>query len=477
MADSNLIGLFKTLSLDEIKKLEEFVVSPYFNKSKRVVKLFKIIKKYHPDYESNNLSKQKIHKKLFPGKRYNDNTLRVLNHYLMELTEKFLAVKRFENTRFEKDLYLIYELVERKQHKLSHKISRQSLNLLESEIKNDDYFYFKYRIEYENFNSFTIFNAGIYEKLFNETNVNDFINDLTYFYILKCVRSYSMVLNLKQIYNRFFDTSAFENVFSKIDISLYRNVPAIAIYYYLIRMLTESEEESYYYKLKELFIKNKKSLDIFDLTNTYIGLGNYCTRKVNQGKKEFRKERFMIYKEELKDKTYLINGYMSSRYYLNVVNAGLHLGEFSWVKNFIQDYKNEIQKDFRSNLYYHCSALYQFYVKDYETCLVSLSHVKYEDVYLNLQIRSLQIMVYYETGLEELLRSSLDASRHFINSNKLIPPEQKNTFLNFLKSINILINSENKNDNFKLNQLRNNLAKEKTAHKDWLLEKIYVLVG
>ncbi|MBL0108743.1 MAG: hypothetical protein IPP52_16035 [Ignavibacteria bacterium] len=57
-------------------------------------------------------------------------------------------------------------------------------------------------------------------------------------------------------------------------------------------------------------------------------------------------ESFGIYKEELQEKTYLMNdGTMAPVFYRNVVNTGLKLKELSWVKNFIHKYKTELSKD------------------------------------------------------------------------------------------------------------------------------------
>ena len=477
MTDSNLIDLLKTFSSEEIKKLEEFIVSPYFNNSERVIKLFKIIRKYHPEFVNINLSKIKIYNKLFPGKKYQDNTLRVLIHYLSSLIERYFAISRFEKNKAEYGLYLSGELFNRRMYKMYERVYNQSIKLLEkTEIKNDDHYYYKYKFESENFTSISTSNSGIYERFLDKVNINNITDELTYYYLSKCLKSYNMILNLERSYNKIFNTESFKELYAKIDISLYSNVPVIEIYYYLIKLQLKIENESYFYKVKDLLRLNKNSLDILEVTNIYINLGNYCIRNVQMGKKNFRKERFIIYKEEIKDETYLINGYMSPKYYVNAVNAGLQINEYKWVRDFINKFKSTIQKENRDNLFYYCSALYHFYIREFEQCLETLSKVIYEDSYLNLQIRTLQLMTHYEMEHEESLYSSLDSFRHFIKNNKLIPAEQKNIFSTFITFLNKIIKHSSDSGSYDFKKLKNDLIKERATNKEWLLRKIEDLI-
>ena len=100
MIKSSLIEAFKTFSPKEIKEFAEFVSSPFFNKNINVIKLFELIRKNYPEFESAKIEKEKIFSKLFPGKPYKDSTLRLLMYYLYELVEKFLAYNRFNNDKF-----------------------------------------------------------------------------------------------------------------------------------------------------------------------------------------------------------------------------------------------------------------------------------------------------------------------------------------------------------------------------------------
>ncbi|HQY20177.1 MAG TPA: hypothetical protein PLX80_04950, partial [Ignavibacteria bacterium] len=101
MYGNNLTELLRTFSVNETKEFREFLNSSYFNKRQAVNNLYDIIIKFHPEFDNESLSKQIIFEKLFPGKKYNDTSLRVLTHYLTDLAQKYLGYKRFEKNKLE----------------------------------------------------------------------------------------------------------------------------------------------------------------------------------------------------------------------------------------------------------------------------------------------------------------------------------------------------------------------------------------
>ena len=60
MLKSSLLEILRTFSKEELKKFEDFVRSPYFNKKEKLVKLFLAIKKYAPEFADANLDKEKV---------------------------------------------------------------------------------------------------------------------------------------------------------------------------------------------------------------------------------------------------------------------------------------------------------------------------------------------------------------------------------------------------------------------------------
>ena len=59
------LDIIKTFSEDEIKKFDLFLSSPYFNSKKSIVRLFKELRKFYPDFDSEDLTEEYLYSKVF----------------------------------------------------------------------------------------------------------------------------------------------------------------------------------------------------------------------------------------------------------------------------------------------------------------------------------------------------------------------------------------------------------------------------
>ncbi len=476
MKDNALIKLLQTFSRKEIKELRQFLNSPYFNKRQGAVRLFDILSEHHPDFDAGNVSKEKIFKKLFPGKKYNDGTLRVLTHYLMELTEKYIAFSRFEKNKMEFSYQLEGELYERKQYKLLEKHMSRSYKLIEElDLDAEEYFFYRYRFENARVYYLYASNYALFDRIINKSDWESVFKELTNFYVFRSMMMYLNTMNMQHMYNKNFISESFRDVFSKINISEFEDVPVIKLYYYIIKMLTEAGDESHFYKVKEYFQKNKALFNKFEIIGVFVNLENYCLRKISAGYPEFEKELFNIFKEELEDKTtYLTgDGYMSPLFYRNVVTSGLALKEFSWVKNFINKFKPELDRRFRDNYFHYCLALLEFNLKNYESAMELNSKLNYDELYMKLNSKILQLQIFYEMGIEDSLISALESFRHFLVNNKLIPNERRMYYSNFHKILSKIVSLSDKRNKTDLEIVKRQLSDDsKIINKSWLLDKI-----
>jgi len=435
MNTHNLIDVLKTFSAKELKEFRKFLKSPFFNKRNAVVNLYDIIVKSYPGFEGDSLSKEKIFNKLFTKNKYKDNTLRVLMHYLTELAEKFLAHNRLETDDLEYSVLLQNELRGRKLFKRVEKnIKRSASYLQDRDLDAEDYSFYKYRLENEKTSYLYESHYAFYEKIINTSDWENVFKDFTIYYHIKSMLMYLNSLSIHRSYNKDFKSETYTDMIRKIDPGDYEDVPTIKIYYYILKMITDMNEELHFYKVKELVQKNKSILNKFDLMGAYIYLNQYCLKKIADGVSKFEKESFEIYKEEIQEKTYQMNdGTMAPIFYRNVVNAGLTLKELSWVKNFIEEYKSELPKRYRDNYFHYCLALYEFHAGNFELSIVLNSKIKYDEVYMKLNSKTLQMQLLFETKGEESLLDSLESFRHFLINNKLIPDNKKLLFTNFHK--------------------------------------------
>ncbi|MBK9404628.1 MAG: hypothetical protein IPN57_08860 [Ignavibacteria bacterium] len=59
MNKSNLIPVLKSFSKDEIKEFEKFLNSPFFGCAKFVLKFYKVLIKYYPVFNEDDIKKEK----------------------------------------------------------------------------------------------------------------------------------------------------------------------------------------------------------------------------------------------------------------------------------------------------------------------------------------------------------------------------------------------------------------------------------
>ena len=474
MHNNSLIKLLRSFTAKEISDFNDFLLSPYFNKKKSVIKLFDNIKKYYPEFKDTEISKKNIHDKMFPGKVFNDTNFRVLVHNLNELAKKFTAYRSFESSKTEFDFRLITGLMNKQQFSYLEKLIGKLKNDLEKEnIIADELNFNKFRLEYENIFFLSESHLGVFERFLDKADFEKTFYYLSSFYYIKSMRIYINILNLQIIYNKKFNTQHFEKMVSVIDKSIFKDNPVIEIYYCIIKLFSADDEEKHYFRVKEILKNISNTLHNSDLVEIYINLTNYCNRNINAGKKNFRKEKFELYKDENKLKLCILKGYMQPIYYKNLVILALSLDEYKWVKEFISEYKNELPEDSKENIYSYCMALYEFDLKEFDRAIEQLSKIKYDELYLKYDSKILQLMIYYETGEEESLISSLEAFRHFLTNNKLLPENKKELYTNFYRFFSRIFTAKMKEDKTELGRIKKSISPDVNIfNKEWLIRKL-----
>ena len=241
-------------------------------------------------------------------------------------------------------------------------------------------------------------------------------------------------------------------------------------------MNLEKSDEPFYLEAVKILKANKNKIHRIQLIEIYINLENYCTRKIREGKQKFLKERFRLYREELDNRIYLVEGHMPTVLYRNIVLSGLELKEYKWVLSFMNDYRKELHIESRDNTGNYCFALYEFYTKKYDEAFKYLARIKYDEHYLKIDVKILQIMLYFEMGHEDAFASSLESFRQFLANNNLIPQKRKLIFQNFQKYISKIESLKYKYDHLKKQLLEDKIMKDKSSiNKRWLLGKIELL--
>jgi hypothetical protein len=474
MLKSNLVNIFRTFSSKELKEFSEYVQSPFFNKNESTIKLFNYMRKFSPDFGDKRLEKEYTYKKIFPEMKYNDGFMRTIMFNLMNLAEQYIAYVGIKNEEFTEKKYMLSELYNRDLGKMFEKTMREvTSKLSKKRIKDVNYYFDNYSIEEENLSYLSSIQFEKNEKFISITGIENIFNNLTYFYLIRILKYYVYVLNTSSIYQVEFKTKLVEDLLFHLNPEIYKNIPLIKIYFDMVMLHLKEDEENYFYELKSTIAKLDYPISDEDFSESFINLENYCKRKMRKGDNKYARELFEIYKMELKKKVYTVNKKMPHKLYRGIIENGLRLNEFDWVKNFIEDYKNELLPELKENTYNYCLALFNFTVGNYEESLKIASKVKYHDVFQKLELKSLTAALFYELDMQEQLFSSMDSFRHIISNNTLMKEERKEHYLKFLKHLKKLIKLKNDFSQDEYDELKKKMKIDKPLiNGDWLMEKV-----
>lgn len=474
MKNHALISLLKKFSGKEIKEFGDFISVPYFNKRAAVADLYEIIKKQYPDFKEPGIEKKNLFKSLYKRKKFNESSLRVLMHYLYELAVRFLTIKRFEKDKLQYKYMEILEMLDRDHTSgIEKSIDRLIANLRPEDYVSEQFYYHRFKLEYEKMYCLVELHSGIYEKFLESAYYINVFKNLSLYYYLTSLRMYLNILNLEIIYKKDFPKRQFEEMFDSLDISLINEVKILDMYYNMILMIKDQNKPEYFYKVKNILKEISSQLFLDDLKDAYINQLNYCGRKILSGDSSFVKEKFEVCRNEIRSKTYLYSGKMSPVYFKQVVATGLQISEFKWVYDFIHKYKNELERAFRENTFNYSLSLYYFKKKEFDRSLEYLSKVTYNEVYQKIDLKILQMMIYYEMNSTEPLLSAAEAFRHFLTNSKLIPAPRLIWYMNFHKSLARLLKYRISSDKFRLSKLKQEiLSTDEIVNKDWFINKI-----
>jgi hypothetical protein len=472
-----LFDLIRTFSKKEMKEFEDFVNSPFFNKNEKVIKLFNVIKKAYPDFDHPSLEKEKVYGKIFHGEEYNDSRMRQLVFAMCNLAEEFASYTYNKSTN-EYKLGLLSTLMTRGVNRAFEKNLKEVSQNLENLSHDEEYYYSRYMLEYKNL-AFQVRNyADSNEKVINKSDIQNLINHLTYSYLIKIMKFYIYLFNVKSRFSLEYDMKMLDELVIHLERSKYEKVPLVSIYYNVLMLHVKPDELEYFERAKELIFKHEGELDRINVVNVYINLENYCLKKSRSGLKRFRAELLELYKKELANKIYpLADGTMSPIFYRNVVRMALGHTEIEWIENFIEEYKHEVNKNAREGAYTLAMSMVEYKKKNYGKALEYLAKSQSDNLLYKLEIKALTLQIYYDAGEFESLSLLVDSFRHFLANNKLLSESRRDMNAKFIKYVNAIVKHNFSRDPAELAVLKRQITEEPIIeNREWLIDKIEELV-
>jgi len=486
MKDTKLAALLRTFSAGEFAELGKFVSSPYHRK-RNLEDLFEILKPFYPDFDGSKFTNEYVYEKLYPGRKFgdarSDSLLKTLTSELFMLCKELLIqLELKENESFKK--YLL--LTQLRKRKLTNEFLKESVTARKrfeipgGEVKDflEKYFITNPLTEfYIDANDF----SNSYEMIILQS---EYIAAAS---LTKSLRFSHQKKAAEEGYNLTTRSNLSESLINHLDMeSLIKELkenksdfyPYIGISYLSHLLVKDKNDESHYFKLKELLFKHD---DLYSHPEKYIFFSMLCTfgneMFAERREKKYSRGVLEIYMKMIETGLYKFSqtDFFQIGLFRGMLIQARHCGEFEWMKHLIDNYINELHPDQRENMRLYSLGQYYFGIGEFGKALESLITLKSDYFLYKKDLKNLLFRIYYSLGYYEEAFSVLDSLKHYLSSTDDLSEKIINLSRNFVKFASELLRLKTGPDKSKNNRMY--LAKKIRDTKnvesaEWLMEKI-----
>ncbi len=465
MLKSRLFDLLGSLNEAEFKKFGEYISSPYFNKSKVLIKLYSIYKKHYPEFSDEGFLKSKIFSKLFPGKPFNESLLRNYNSDLLALGEKFLSQVNFNRNGNNHYRHLLNELNIRGINSLFKSNYGTVMNLLDSSIIKDTmYHYDRYFIKQEKEqNSLNLKELSGEDMRDSEISIINFLFSVM-------LEMYAYNINQIEVNKIKYDFLILNELITLVESKKHLLDPVVLIHYYRL-MLHYTGKPVYFDLLKRQAEEHSDLSGEENHFDTYICLINYVKKFKDMNSTETIRELFDLRKVMIEK--YILEGknFISQNIFLSQVRSAIKLEYYDWLAEFIETYKNSLPENIKHNTYHYSLALYYFSIKKYQEALLNISLIS-GNVLEPLEIKNLSVRIYWHLNDFERLLSGLLLYKQYLAKNRKIDKVTLKKHKGFTVIMDKLFKYKFDKKNIDLIALEKQADNTEILYNRWLLNEI-----
>lgn len=489
MLKHRIIEILSTFSRNDIKRFREYLCSPFFNKSKKLLTLFETLITFYPDFSSANFTAEKIFKKVNPGLPFNNSTFRNLLFDLSNAADNYMSVKCFSEREFEKMDCLREEQFKRNLSKqLLAGIIKAGLIIEDLKDSGSNYFLDKFRLTNDINNFYTLFKPKTGNEAITvlKDNLSEQGRNITAFYTNEIMKIFDNLNSMKKSFDikeeenfvfKVFQTVDFEKLLYMLSESSGKDQESIKFRLSLACFLAfrNLDKVKYYFDYKKLIMRHIRNLRTDEIRSHTINLIRYCMIRSTGNKNDqnkFVKEKFNIYVLILQNKFYRthVSEFIPIELFRSILIFSLDLKKYTWTYDFIKKYGPKLAPEKRENMFHFSSALYFFYRGKYEETMKHFQKIKYDHFLLKVDMKNLMLRTFYELEMYEQAFSLVDSYKHFLSNDKILSRNEKQLNKNFLNAVHkmlLYLTSDRKTGKYNIeNALRLNFP-----HKDWALEK------
>lgn len=458
MKNAKLIDLLKSFTKEEFKDLSAFIEYTKVKDNTQTLKLFLYLYKYYPTYEEKFIEKERVYRKLYADKKYDENKLAKIMTDLTKIIEEFIITRQSKSNELANKIQLL---------KFYNKNDLQKYYIqLEKEIKvllnEHPLCVMKTMYEYE------------YKIISLVHSIKKDIRNPDYQSLYNCVHEFYEIQKLRW-YNLNYTSMMPELVVMDKNELLNNNLYKL---HYLIYKLFNEKNEDYFTEILSILSSDDINIEKIEKNEIYWVLVSYALENVNQGFINHYDNLFNIYDIIDKNNSFLnMSNHIDVASYKNYITVSLKLKKIENALYFLEKYKDNIPLEIKNEIYNFNKALILFEKKEYSTVIDLLMFCKFSDVFYKLNQRRLIIKTYYEllktdNTYYSIIEDAIVAFKKYLLSIKDVPESYIVLNKNFLKFLDKLLSRSKLS---KIEITKQLIKLKETTHvteRNWLEEKM-----
>ena len=458
---------------EERKRFEEFLQSPYFNKSERNAKFCLYLVKSSEEGMLSDISEKLIKSSVFGGESVTEKKFSSLCTNAKKLFEEFIILKEFENASGLQSNLLLKSLSRFGAQRNFDSLAKR----IESNYKKVSYHdneYFAGRI--------------MFQKSIIERKGIEFEKDLSkeYFHLSDYVDKQFAISKL-ELLNSFISRKYHVLGKEKTELNLLeeavryveddrehfrKNETAIFSEYLIHKMMSSEDNEKYFHELFEYVSSNYRKFTQEGLELVYYPLINYGSNRAALGDNIFLNYVFRIYQSFEKNGFYGRLKSFQDLDFISIIIISLRVGKTQWTEKFQKKYSGRLNAETGQDTENLSRGLTEFSKKNYKDAVRFIEKVNYINSYYYLKCKETLIKIYFEANDIIALIPLLDSTRHYLNRRKNLLSIHYKRYVDFLKCVKQLVQVSQKDDKGNAYKIRNELrSNHNIISHDWLLEK------
>ena len=479
MQRSLLLKVVKSLNKIERKRFAILLASPFFNKGSKadeISHLWQLIDQGLRRSNGSYWEKESIYALLYPGQPIYKGKLEKLMSQLLQLLHQFAVIGgqlfSADSHHYQLALYQFYM-----ERGLSTEANLRARNLAKSQAAlpttaanlHQQFLLNQYISRFDSLSSSRRENLNL-PKLLESLDQFYLLARLEYSIQLLAINQWITPVDLAEVVSRL------DHYLNSVPAQLQAD-PVFSLYlqvYHLIKNFEQSEAVLYKQFITELTLKEAHCTP--DQLKAFQTLArNYCIYFYHQGEVEFMKFGYELYREHLKRGLLYHQDKMMVGTFRNLVLLGIWNKEEAWVEQFIEAHKGKITGSDDAQIIHDLhEATLAFYQGKYDAAM-DLLPMNYEDQYLKLAARRLEIMIFCQQQ-SPVFMSKLEAFKIYIyrlaeNVNLQITKDRNRNFADILKQIQ---HPKTLGNPTRIDKLRRKIQDTNyVAERPWLLDKLH----